>query len=84
MFQLLTTDYASTFVGATFFKLPGGEVRTGEDPVQALKRLLTETLGRTDDPTNWQVTANVLDVSQQQTNQPAGMFGCKVCLVIEF
>jgi len=42
-------------LGNTFFKLPGGEVKPGEDPVQGLKRLLTETLGRTDDPTNWKV-----------------------------
>jgi len=42
-------------LGNTFFKLPGGEVKTGEDPIQGLKRLLTETLGRSDDPTNWQV-----------------------------
>jgi len=46
-------------LGNTFFKLPGGEVKPDEDPVQGLKRLLTETLGRTDDPTNWQVLDTV-------------------------
>ncbi|XP_025830469.1 cleavage and polyadenylation specificity factor subunit 5 [Agrilus planipennis] len=35
-------------LGTTFFKLPGGELNTGEDEVEGLKRLLTETLGRQD------------------------------------
>uniref|UniRef100_T1H4Y5 Nudix hydrolase domain-containing protein n=1 Tax=Megaselia scalaris TaxID=36166 RepID=T1H4Y5_MEGSC len=33
-------------LGTTFFKLPGGELNAGEDEVEGLKRLLTETLGR--------------------------------------
>ncbi|XP_018307986.1 cleavage and polyadenylation specificity factor subunit 5 isoform X2 [Mycetomoellerius zeteki] len=35
-------------LGTTFFKLPGGELNTGEDEVEGLKRLLTETFGRQD------------------------------------
>jgi len=35
-------------LGSTFFKLPGGEVAPGEDEIDALKRIMTETLGRTD------------------------------------
>ncbi|MFH4976438.1 hypothetical protein AB6A40_003147 [Gnathostoma spinigerum] len=35
-------------IGTTFFKLPGGELLPGEDEVEGLKRLLTETLGRQD------------------------------------
>ncbi|VDN22217.1 unnamed protein product [Gongylonema pulchrum] len=35
-------------IGTTFFKLPGGELNPGEDEVDGLKRLLTETLGRQD------------------------------------
>ncbi|CAB0012641.1 unnamed protein product [Nesidiocoris tenuis] len=35
-------------LGLTFFKLPGGELNPGEDDVEGLKRLLTETLGRQD------------------------------------
>lgn len=35
-------------LGTTFFKLPGGELNSGEDQVEGLKRLLTETLGRQD------------------------------------
>jgi len=31
-------------LGTTFFKLPGGELNPGEDEVEGLKRLLTETL----------------------------------------
>jgi len=43
-------------LGNSFFKLPGGELGVGEDPVDGLKRLLTETLGRGDDPsTAWSV-----------------------------
>lgn len=34
-------------LGTTFFKLPGGELNAGEDEVEGLKRLLTETLGQT-------------------------------------
>lgn len=37
-------------LGTTFFKLPGGELNPAEDPVDGLKRLLTETLGRQDGP----------------------------------
>ncbi len=33
-------------LGTTFFKLPGGELNPGEDEVEGLKRLMTETLGR--------------------------------------
>lgn len=42
-------------LGTTFFKLPGGELNTGEDPVDGLKRLLNETLGKTDGTSqnNW-------------------------------
>lgn len=29
-------------LGTTFFKLPGGELRPGEDEIEGLKRLLTE------------------------------------------
>lgn len=35
-------------LGSTFFKLPGGELQHGEDEVEGLKRLMTETLGRQD------------------------------------
>ncbi|KAL0280463.1 UNVERIFIED_CONTAM: hypothetical protein PYX00_001741 [Menopon gallinae] len=35
-------------LGTTFFKLPGGELKPGEDEVEGLKRLLTETLGHQD------------------------------------
>ena len=38
-------------LGTTFFKLPGGELNPGEDDVEGLQRLMTETLGRTDAPT---------------------------------
>merc|ERR1711894_514129 len=37
-------------LGSTFFKLPGGELIPGEDQVEGLKRLLTEMLGRQDQP----------------------------------
>jgi cleavage and polyadenylation specificity factor subunit 5 len=40
-------------------KLPGGELTVGEDPVDGLKRLLTETLGRGDDSCLWQVDDTV-------------------------
>ncbi|KAG5678949.1 hypothetical protein PVAND_008568 [Polypedilum vanderplanki] len=33
-------------LGTMFFKLPGGELNAGEDEVDGLKRLLTETLGQ--------------------------------------
>jgi hypothetical protein len=35
-------------LGTTFFKLPGGELNTGEDEIDGLKRLLSDTLGRQD------------------------------------
>ncbi|GIY67007.1 cleavage and polyadenylation specificity factor subunit 5 [Caerostris extrusa] len=35
-------------LGTTFFKLPGGELEAGEDELEGLKRLMTETLGRQD------------------------------------
>lgn len=35
-------------LGSTFFKLPGGELAPGEDEVEGLKRLMSDTLGRTD------------------------------------
>lgn len=35
-------------LGTTFFKLPGGELNPGEDEVEGLKRLLSETFGRKD------------------------------------
>jgi cleavage and polyadenylation specificity factor subunit 5 len=42
-------------LGTTFFKLPGGELNPNEDPIDGLKRLLNETLGKTDVQTqnNW-------------------------------
>merc|ERR1711872_1090329 len=41
-------------LGTTFFKLPGGELNPGEDEVDGLRRLMTETLGRTDGSvTDW-------------------------------
>ena len=33
-------------LGTTFFKLPGGELNPGEDEVEGLQRLMTETLGK--------------------------------------
>jgi len=35
-------------LGTTFFKVPGGELNPGEDEVEGLKRILSDTLGRTD------------------------------------
>ncbi|XP_013387040.1 cleavage and polyadenylation specificity factor subunit 5-like [Lingula anatina] len=47
-------------LGTTFFKLPGGELNAGEDQVEGLKRLLTETLGRTDGgPMDWTIEDTV-------------------------
>ncbi|XP_071745750.1 cleavage and polyadenylation specificity factor subunit 5 [Lepeophtheirus salmonis] len=42
-------------LGTTFFKLPGGELKLGEDEVQGLKRIMTDTLGRPEakDPDTW-------------------------------
>jgi cleavage and polyadenylation specificity factor subunit 5 len=37
-------------LGTTFFKLPGGELKPGEDQIEGLKRLLTDMLGRKDQP----------------------------------
>lgn len=43
-------------LGTTFFKLPGGELGNGENEIDGLKRLLTETLGRQDGaPMVWTV-----------------------------
>eukprot|EP00092_Neocalanus_flemingeri_P004583 GFUD01004934.1.p2 GENE.GFUD01004934.1~~GFUD01004934.1.p2 ORF type:complete len:225 (+),score=64.55 GFUD01004934.1:85-759(+) len=43
-------------LGTTFFKLPGGELNPGEDEVEGLKRLMTETLGRSDgSSTDWTI-----------------------------
>ena len=44
-------------LGSTFFKLPGGELSPGEDEVEGLKRLMSETLGRTDGSaaTDWTI-----------------------------
>ena len=43
-------------LGTTFFKLPGGELKPGEDEVEGLKRLMTETLGRSDgSATEWTI-----------------------------
>ncbi|KAK0425932.1 hypothetical protein QR680_009463 [Steinernema hermaphroditum] len=39
-------------IGSTFFKLPGGELNPGEDEVEGLRRILTETLGREDGESN--------------------------------
>ena len=38
-------------LGTTFFKLPVGELNTNEDPIEDLKRLLNETLGKPDNQT---------------------------------
>ncbi|XP_075261811.1 cleavage and polyadenylation specificity factor subunit 5-like [Convolutriloba macropyga] len=35
-------------IGASFFKLPGGEVKPGEEPIDALRRLLNDILGKPD------------------------------------
>lgn len=41
-------------LGTTFFKLPGGELNPGEDEVDGLKRLMSDTLGRPDSgPQEW-------------------------------
>ncbi|RNA37638.1 Cleavage and polyadenylation specificity factor subunit 5 [Brachionus plicatilis] len=42
-------------LGNTFFKLPGGELNPNEDHVEGLKRLLNETLGKSDGSSqnNW-------------------------------
>merc|ERR1719300_2144124 len=37
-------------LGTTFFKLPGGELNPGEDDVEGLQRLMTDTLGGKDGP----------------------------------
>ena len=43
-------------IGASFFKLPGGEVEPNEDEITALKRLLNNILGRPDQPeTEWTI-----------------------------
>ncbi|CAK9295224.1 unnamed protein product [Gordionus sp. m RMFG-2023] len=45
-------------LGTTFFKLPGGELKPGEDEVEGLKRLLKETVGNKQDDsilTDWVV-----------------------------
>jgi cleavage and polyadenylation specificity factor subunit 5 len=44
-------------LGTTFFKLPGGELNPGEDEVDGLKRLMTSTLGKTEDagPQDWTI-----------------------------
>lgn len=43
-------------LGTTFFKLPGTEIRPGEDEVLALQNCLTQTLGKQGDTTcNWHV-----------------------------
>jgi len=47
-------------LGSSFFKLPGGELEVGEDPVAGLKRLMTETLGRQDGaPMDWRVEQTI-------------------------
>lgn len=41
-------------LGQSFFKLPGGELKPGEDQVEGLKRFLTDLLGRQDSmPVEW-------------------------------
>jgi len=41
-------------LGTTFFKLPGGELKAGEDEMGCLKRLMSETLGCQDNiPNEW-------------------------------
>ncbi|XP_059094871.1 cleavage and polyadenylation specificity factor subunit 5-like [Tigriopus californicus] len=41
-------------LGTTFFKLPGGELNPGEDEVEGLQRLMTNTLGRAESgPQEW-------------------------------
>merc|ERR1712240_361878 len=44
-------------LGSTFFKLPGGELRPGEDEVDGLKRLMSDTLGRSEGSlsTDWTI-----------------------------
>lgn len=42
-------------LGTSFFKLPGCEVKPGEDEVECLKACLSETLGRVGDTINWGV-----------------------------
>jgi len=44
-------------LGSTFFKLPGGELHPGEDEVEGLKRLMSETLGRSEGSaaTDWTI-----------------------------
>jgi len=44
-------------LGSTFFKLPGGELRPGEDEVDGLKRLMSDTLGRSEGAlsTDWTI-----------------------------
>ena len=37
-------------LGTTFFKLPGGELNPGEDDVEGLQRIMTDTLGGKDGP----------------------------------
>ena len=37
-------------LGTTFFKVPGGELNPGEDEIDGLKRILSDTLGRADGP----------------------------------
>jgi cleavage and polyadenylation specificity factor subunit 5 len=47
-------------LGTTFFKLPGGELNPGEDELDGLKRLMTDTLGRQDGGANeWTVEDTV-------------------------
>ena len=43
-------------LGTTFFKLPGGELNPGEDEVEGLQRLMTETLGKQADSSSGAAT----------------------------
>ena len=43
-------------LGTTFFKVPGGELNPGEDEIDGLKRILSDTLGRAEGPPqDWSV-----------------------------
>lgn len=47
-------------LGTTFFKLPGGELKSGEDEHEGLKRLMYETLGKKDgSKDDWTIGENI-------------------------
>lgn len=57
-------------LGATFFKLPGGELNSGEDEVEGLKRLLTATLGREDGAKNEWIVDDTIGVWWRPNFEP--------------